>query len=189
MSKRSIALILAALLCCAASLGETREGIIYKEGEPEPIYETRWDSALGFSFWYDAEALTVAEDPSEDGGSLIVSLADFDLPVRLEIMTPQRAGVLPWKFLELNAPAGVEYRTEETEEGGEVHCFDKPADYDAHIVECYYAVEDGEDFVVAVSAMPEDAVEGWGKVFDRVVCSVNFAPPLRHPRGSDSPAF
>ena len=120
--KRAFALILALLLCCAAT-AETREYTISIEGEPETYTETLYQSTLGFSFWYDAEALTVEEDESEGGGSLIIFPTGNDLPIYLELMTPEAVGMLPWKFLETNATPETEYFEDVTDNDYDLRYF------------------------------------------------------------------
>lgn len=171
MMKRAIALLLALLLAGAAS-AETREAVVWLEGEPEPVVETRYSGDLGFSFWYDAERLTVDEDMSEGGGSLIVFPESVDLPVYLEIMTPEAAGMLPWKFLEANAPAGVEYVEDVAESGAEIRWFSVAAE--GGILQSFYAVDGSESFVVAVGTWPMEADEGWGARFRALLRTIAF---------------
>ena len=92
MKRLMIALMMIALLASAA-FAETREGVIYLEGEPEPITETLYETPWGFSFWYDAETFTVNDSQSESGQSLMISPKDSDLPIYLEIMTPKAVGI------------------------------------------------------------------------------------------------
>ena len=91
--------------------------------DPEPGDEVLFESCLGFSLRYAPVLMCVDEDMSQDGQSLLLYAVDSDLPIYLEIMTSESVGVLPWKFLELNAPAGTRYIEDATENGAEMHWF------------------------------------------------------------------
>ena len=172
--KRWIALMLALLGLALPAAAETRENVIYLEGEPEPVVETLCDTGLGFSFWYDAELLEADVSASGEGARVRVCPVDSELPVWLELLTPEAAGALPWRFLEMNAEPDAQYEEFATESGDAARCFSRPAAHDAALVETYYAVEGAEDFVVAVACCPLEAEEGWGRRFQQLMRTVAF---------------
>ena len=70
--KRLLLTFMIAALMISLARAETRQSVIYLEGEPEPITETLYETAKGFSFWYDADMLTVDDGMSESGYSLML---------------------------------------------------------------------------------------------------------------------
>ena len=63
-----VVLILAVPLFAAAGAApETRQGTILLEGMEEPITLTRFDSPLGYRFWYDAQMFAPAPFSEETG--------------------------------------------------------------------------------------------------------------------------
>ena len=119
--------------------------------DPEPEEAGRFVSDLGFSFDYDAGFLTVDTDMSEDGQGLILYPSEGDLPVYLEIMTAESIGAPTWKFLEVNAEPGTEYVEDLTDEGADMHWFQKNADYGGGILQTYYAVDGPKNALAAVA--------------------------------------
>ena len=59
--KRMILPCLIVMMLVCAACAETRHGVVYLEGEPEPVTETLYETPWGFSFWYDAETFEVIE--------------------------------------------------------------------------------------------------------------------------------
>lgn len=148
--------------------------------DPEPETEARYYSPLGFSFAYSEAIMEVEEGMSEDGQSLMIAATVTDLPVYLEIMTAESVGMLPWKFLETNAPANTEY-IQDSAEGGDMHWFIRTAEYNDGILEAYYAVDGAEDALVAVGTWPGVADFDWSEEFTQIMRSIRFesAPPVR----------
>ena len=172
--KKLFVLLFALLLCSAPALAETREAEIMIEGELESVVETLYQSNLGFYFWYDAEQMEADGSMSESGESLLVSPLQSDLPIYLEIMTPDAVEMLPWKFLEINAKPHITYNKDVTESGAEIYWFSKQAEHAKNTVLSFYAVNGTEDFVVAAATCPMEAMEGWGERFIRLVRTIGF---------------
>jgi len=167
--KRSFLTLLAVLFLVFPANARTREAVRVTEGEEKTVVETLYRSDLGFSFWYDADLFQVDETMSEDGLSLIVFPKEGDLPVYLEIMLPESQGVLPWKYLELNAEEGTEYSYEELDSGARVHWFSKQ---EGELVHSFFAVDTDETFVVASLVMTPEAEEGFGPGFLSLIRSL-----------------
>ena len=172
----SILLLIALLFVNGISQAQTREAVIFLEGMEEPVTETLYESALGFSFWYDAELMTVDESASEDGRSLIVFPTESDLPVYLELMMPEAVGMLPNKFLEQNAAPGTEYYYDATEAGDEIMGFVQRAEFNDSLFTAYSVVCSDETFVAAYATYPLEAAEGFGSRFSRLLSTVSFTP-------------
>lgn len=143
----------------------------------DPAIETWSDGDLGFSFLYDPGVMTVDAGAPEDGGSVTIRPRDADVQASLEIMTPERVGVLPWKFLELNAPEGVAYSEDTTQYGDAMHFFKKNSAGGGNMVEGYYAVDGPDNFAVAVGKWPEALSEDWGRRFTGLLRSLQFIRP------------
>ena len=173
--KRTIILLLILLLAVSPVLAETRESVIYLEGEPEPITETLYESPLGFSFWYDADALTVDESNSESGGSLMVYPTETDLPIYMELLLPDAMGETAWEFLDENEEDGIEYEQDYNEYGTELLGFQRCND-EAGIIQGFYAAASGENQVGALITCEEEAWEGWGRRLLQVLKTLSFGP-------------
>lgn len=145
--------------------------------DPEPEEAGRFVSDLGFSFDYDAGFLTVDTDMSEDGQGLILYPSEGDLPVYLEIMTAESIGAPTWKFLEVNAEPGTEYVEDLTDEGADMHWFQKNADYGGGILQTYYAVDGPKNALAAVATYPSAADRDWNIEFLGVMRSIRFEDP------------
>ena len=145
--------------------------------DPEPGPNAHWESAMGFSFDYDAE-LT---DVDEFGQRLTLSAADGDVPACLEIMSGERLGESPEAFLARNAPAGVEYETDTTLAGATLRWFRKRADNGGDVFRVFYTVTSGDDVAAAVGTCPVRGGEGWIAQFSAVMHSITFgdAAPVR----------
>ncbi len=174
--KRMLLFCLAAVLCLSSACAETRQRYIELEGDQEEITETLYESALGFSFWYDADRLTVDEGMSESGQSLILSPQDSDLPIYLEIMLAGALDTESFNYLDENAEADTEYEFDVTEAGGDITYFQKPFEYNPDLVTVFYTLEEGNDFAAAYACFPEEAAEGYGEVFLRLLSTLTFRP-------------
>lgn len=162
-------------ICCSydGQRGYIMAKYLVPWADPEPELTARCESRLGFSFGYDNALLTVDADLSEDGQSLVLYPIETALPVRLEIMTAESVGMLPWKFLEVNAPADTEYEADTAEDGSEMHWFEKAAD---GVGQTYYAVDGAERAVVAVATYPAGD-SAWRAQFSAVMHSIRFEDP------------
>lgn len=172
---KRIALILAALMLLASASAETRRAEIWLEGMPEPATETLYRSGLGFSFWYDEARLAVEE--TEDRVR-VRPVGATGADIRLEILPSGTVGELPWKYLELNAPADAAYEEDLSETGLEIHGFEKAA---ADGLEGFYALEGTADFLAARTLWPREAAEGYGARLLRTLWSaaLNAETPVR----------
>ena len=176
MKRMMLAFLMIVLLMCAAC-AETRQSVIYLEGEPEFITETLYETAWGFSFWYDADLLSVDDRQSESGYSLMLYPAASDLPVYMEFMLPDAIGTTAWELLRLNATEGVEYESAYTEAGTEILGYTKPADFNDEIIQGFYAAASGDDEQVAIFiSCPAEAWEGWGARLIHTLQTVSFGP-------------
>ena len=156
-------------------LPETRERVRIVEGEAETVTETLYHSPWDFSFWYDEETFLIEKTEAEYGSGVSISPVVTDFPVYLEIYPPETAGVLPWKFLELNAREGDEYNYDTLESGARIIWFERT---EAGFVQGYYAVESEKSFVVAFLECDEEIMEGYGEHLKEVLWSVSFDDEL-----------
>lgn len=145
--------------------------------DPEPAPDAWFHSDLGFSFYYDSSLWTVDAGMSEDGQGLILYPEDTDQPVYLEIMTAESIGVPTWKFLEVNAEPGIEYVEDLTDEGADMHWFQKTADTSGDILQTYYAVDGPENALAAVATCPAAGAAKWGAEFIAIMRSIRFEAP------------
>lgn len=177
MKRTILAFLIFVLLTCAAC-AETRQGVIYLEGEPEPITETLYETAWGFSFWYDADLLAVDDSQSESGYSLMLFPRESgDLPVYMEIMLPEALGTTAWNVLEANAEEGIEYESLYTETGTEILGYTKPADFNEAIIQGFYTAASADDKQVMVFfSCPMEAMEGWGHRLLHTLQTITFGP-------------
>ena len=143
--------------------------------DPEPDPDARFESEWGFAFDYDASLMTVDTDDTEGGQSLIVYPEAVEAPVYLEIMTAEKAGMLPSRFLEVNAPADVTYEESQTADGSPLHWFQTPQ---GEVARVYYAVDGAQDGLVAVGTCPIVNRESWIAQFNAIMRSIAFVTPL-----------
>ena len=147
--KRIISITLILLLLTGAACAETRESVIYLEGEPEPVTETLYETPWGFSFWYDADLLTVDESMSENGYSLTVYPTDNVLGVYMEIMLPEAIFMDSWEYLESNTGSDTEYESYYTDTGTEILGYVQPA-FDNDVIQGFYAASSNNKDQVAI---------------------------------------
>ena len=145
--------------------------------DPEPEVSARFTSGLGFSFDYDASVLEVDADGAEDGQSLMLRPADSDDAAYLEIMTAESVGMLPSRFLALNAPADVTCEAGETADGSPVHWFQALDSDDPDVIRVYYAVDGPDEGLVALGACPFVGGGNWVAQFTAAMFSVTFEEP------------
>ena len=164
-----IGLLAAALclaLCLPAALGETRQGVIAREGQEEVIEETLFESPLGFSFWYANEWLEAEFGEENNIDGVVVRTIYSDDFMVFSMISEEDAAEYTEDFekniTELAADGRVQmdvYR--ELDEGR------------------YYFLtliaEKGRYFR-AVGEYAEEAAEGNGRFFERVLDSVTFTP-------------
>ena len=175
--KRILAIAWILLLLVGAACAETRESVIYLEGEPEPVTETLYESPHGFYFWYDAETLTVDDSQSESGYSVMVSPAGYDLPVYMEIMLPEALGMEAWEFLDVNTGFDTEYESYYTETGTEILGYVRTASFNDEIMQGFYAASSNDNKQTAVLiSCPTEAWEGWGHRLLHTLQTISFGP-------------
>jgi hypothetical protein len=155
----------------ASGLAEPVTRVVQRtvEGETENVTETLYHSPFEFSFWYDEETFLIERADAEYGSGVSVSPVTTDYPVYMEIYPPETVGVLPWKYLELNAEEGTEYSYEELDSGARVHWFSKQ---EGELVHSFFAVDTDETFVVASLVMTPEAEEGFGPGFLSLIRSL-----------------
>ncbi|MBR5109555.1 MAG: hypothetical protein IK099_05110 [Clostridia bacterium] len=175
--KRFLAIVMVLMLLAGAACAETRESVVYLEGEAEPITETLYETAWGFSIWYDADLLDVDDSMSESGYSLMISPAEYDLPVYMEIMLPQALGTTAWDFLGVNAGKDTEYENLYTDSGTEIIGYTKSADFNDEIIQGFYIATsiNGEQAAVYIS-FPQEMWEGWGTRLLHTMQTITFGP-------------
>lgn len=174
--KRITAMLLVFLLLAGAAQAETRQGVIYLEGEPEPITETLYETPWGFSFWYDADLFTVDDSQSESGESLMICPAGSDLPIFLEIMTPIAVGVPAEKYLEINGMDASNEDEYPCENGGMLKGFAEYADFNEEILQSFYVAQAGDEWAAAYISCPVEAWEGYGHRLTGILKTIAFGP-------------
>ncbi len=174
--KRIISITLILLLLTGAACAETRESVIYLEGEPEPVTETLYETPWGFSFWYDADLLTVDESMSENGYSLTVYPTDNVLGVYMEIMLPEAIFMDSWEYLESNTGSDTEYESYYTDTGTEILGYVQPA-FDNDVIQGFYAASsNNKDQVAIFIYCLTEAWEGWGHRLLHTLQTITFGP-------------
>ena len=174
--KRLCSALLILLLAVGPALAETRDTVIYLEGEPEPVTETLYETPWGFSFWYDAELFTVDAGQSESGESLMISPKDSELPIYLEIMTPKAVGVPAERYLEIN---GMDESNEDVyscENGGMLKGFTEYAAFNEEILQGFYVAQTGDEWAAAYISCPVEAWEGYGHRLNRILQTIALGP-------------
>ena len=152
------------------------EGTIMVEGEPETIVETLYESEMGLSIWYDAEAFEIVDDAHESDAPSFYMEANIDLPevrVMLEFLSPEITGMSGIEFLGRSPmDHGVKLMATEsgaTEAGGEWQ-------YVAGLIDDremrFYVIYDSGFEVQAIATISEEAVEGYGPQIQRIIESV-----------------
>ncbi|MBQ6173450.1 MAG: hypothetical protein IJK28_02370 [Clostridia bacterium] len=180
--RRLFALSLVLCMALTAVFAETRERVIYLEGQEELINETLY-AGPGFSFWYDSDWLEVDAGMSESGQSLILRPIGFgdDLPIYVEMLSPAAAGTGAWEFISSHAADDTVVLFENLESGAEMAWFDLAEAGNPGLVHGYYLVTmdmDEEDenapWMAAVSTFPVEAWEGAGRRFAELMRTVFF---------------
>ena len=175
-------LFLAALclvLLGSGALGETRESVIWLEGQEEPIEETLYESGLGFSFWYASDRLEAWNGEKDLMEGVIVEGLYLDDFVILS-MIPEEDAVEYVDDLDLDIVAqSAESRVQqdiywELEDGR------------------YYfltVIAEGGRYLRAVGEYSQESAEGNGKFLQRILDSVTFTADclLRADWGADEP--
>ena len=174
MMKRILAVALALLLLTASACAETRTLTVIQEGQPEEVTETLYVSDLGFSFWYNAEMLTVSEEEYDEGRSVLLEPIDCDTPVYLELM---EYAVVGDDYLEDNTVETSEYEEQTTAAGALLYGVWLRG-YGVFSGN-YLLTWQGETLGVA-TRWPDEMAEGYGFWLMRALHSVRFdaQPPL-----------
>ena len=157
----------------ASGLAEPVTRVVQRtvEGETENVTETLYHSPFEFSFWYDEETFLIERADAEYGSGVSVSPVTTDYPVYMEIYPPETVGVLPWKYLELNAREGDEYNYETLESGARIIWFERDED---GFLYGYYAIETDQTFAVAYLECAEEVVEGYGARLKNILWTLSF---------------
>ena len=150
------------------------------EGEPSEIQETRYQTAMGFSFWYVPQAFVVREGPSEDGaeGVLVEGYNDGEyLPANLEFLTAEDTGLSGAEFLSqmpqrYSAHEVTEILTRPTDAGGEYSVRTGYLNDDVQVI--FFAVQQGDRQLEAVAMVNSDLMESFGQAVEWCVRSVAF---------------
>lgn len=168
--KKTAAGLLISLLCLALllfpAMAETREGVIALEGMEEKIEETRFDSPLGFSFWYTTDRLEAYPGETEGVEGVTVANPDSDDCMTLTVITPEEA-----------AEYAADYGKSLTEEAAARAQTDLYLELeDGQYVFCSLIAENGK-YLRAVGWYSQEAAEGTARFFQRVLDSVTLADP------------
>lgn len=158
--------MLCLLLCVSAALGETRQGVIAREGTEEPIEETLFESAMGFSFWYASEWLEAYYGEENNIDGVIVETIYSDDSMVFSLISEEDAaeytGDMEKNITELAADGRVQLDVYREVVDGRYHFLTLIA-------------EKGLYFR-AVGEYAEEAAEGNGKLFQLVLDSVTLTP-------------
>ena len=160
--------LLAAALCLLlflpAALAETREGVIELEGQKEAISETLYQSEQGFSFWYADERLNVYAGEADGIEGVVVESLYSDGYMVLSMIGKEDAleytEDLGQDIIALSAVSHAQTDVYRLVEDGRIYFLTLVA-------------ENGQ-YLRAVGEYSEEAAEGYGKFFQRVLDSVFF---------------
>lgn len=189
--KRLLVLTLLLALALTAACAETRERVIAVEGQEETVTETLCRTDLGFSFWYDAEWLTTDYALYEDGKSVLLELRTPEGSsgiISLELMPPEVVGMLPWEFLEQNAPDGAEQYFEILDSGAELSWYAGTGTYNPSMMIGCYVLVDGERWIAAYGYWPTEAADGCVPRFAELMRTVTFGDAAGAPAAPETPA-
>ncbi len=167
------------LLLVSGALGETRESVIWLEGQEEPIEETLFESPLGFSFWYDADRLEAWHGEKDLMDGVVVEGLYLDDFVILS-MIPEEDAVEYVDDLDMDIvaeSAGSRVQQDiywELEDGR------------------YYfltVIAEGGQYLRAVGEYAQESAEGNGKFLQRLLDSITFTPgcAIRADWGEEEP--
>lgn len=171
--------ILAKYLEAAGEVAETREREVYVEDVEEIITEVKYQSGMGFSFWYLEGGFIVDDSRSESGNPSVLMEAwdgEENLPAYLEFLSPEDTGASGRDFLQrLPEQYGLSDVSEVVEEENEngFTSLRRHGYSGEQLVTCYL-VTDGEREAQAVSSMDSEMIEYYGPVIDWVIRSIAF---------------
>ena len=152
------------LLFLPTALAETRQGVIYLEGQQESIEETLFDSSLGFSFWYANQRLEAYEGEANGLNGVVVGALYSDGYMVLSMITEEDAEEyaedLDIDIAEKSASSRVQMDIYREEEQGTVYFLTLIA-------------EKGQ-YLRAVGEYPLEAAEGNAKYLQKALDSVTF---------------
>ncbi len=178
--KKILLCMLSAMLCLTLTLSaasaETRQGVIWLEGMEEIIEETRFDSPLGFSFWYANECLEAYPGEADGLEGVVVDTIWSDDYMVLSVIAEDEAEALAAEY-------GL--TLEESEERTQTDlCLELK---DGTYRFCSLIAEGGQ-YLRADGRYMQEAAEGNAKYFQRVLDSVTFEAgcPLRAEWASES---
>lgn len=160
MKKKVWAGLLSALLCltlCApAAPAETRQGVIYLEGQGEIIEETLYLSSQGYSFWYASDRLE-AREANAAGSVTVKALYSYDA-MTLTLLTKEEADAY-------GAGGSTGARTQ----------IDVYRQLEKGTIYFLTLIAENGQYLRAAGQYAEEAAEGNAKFFQRVLDSVTFA--------------
>ena len=166
MLKMALLTVLVISLAVPAALAQTRETVIYREGEGETVTEQLLESSFGFSVWYPNELLEAYEGEMGNMEGVIVTAMYSDDHMILSVI-PEEDAVEYVEDLDVNIV--------EQSASGRV------------VMDIYRDLEDGRYYFLAVVAengkylsavgdYSQEAAEGNGVLLDHVLQSVSFGP-------------
>ena len=176
--KRLMTVLMIFALLVSAACAETRQGVVYLEGEAEPITETLYETPWGFSFWYDAETFDVIETVNNNEvTNICVTAKEEFAPASMDFMLPDSAMKTGLEYLQA-MDGGIpesDYEADRTEGGAALTGFAK-ADYSTMLNREYYVIADGEKWAPALIVCPMEAMEGLGRRLYGVLQTITFGP-------------
>ncbi len=191
--KRWILSCLIVMMMVCAACAETRQGVVYLEGEAEPITETLYETPWGFSFWYDAETFDVIETVNNNEvTNICLSAKEGFAPASMDFMLPDSAMKTGLEYLQA-MDGGIpesDYEQDRTEGGAALTGFAK-ADYSTMLSREYYVIADGDKWAPALIVCPMEAMEGLGRRLYGVLQTITFGPlpAVRVEDGEDQEAL
>ena len=167
------------LLFLPAALAETRAGVIFLEGQEEPVEETLYESADGFSFWYVGDRLDAYPGDQDGVAGVIVAALYSDDAMVLSLISGEEAAEYTKDLEESIVDQAAVSRAQV-----ELYLEEK----DGRCRFCTLIAENGRCLRALGEYAPE-AAEGNAKFFQRVLDSVSFTAgcPFQAEWGTETP--
>ena len=158
---------------------EQREHVIAMEGQEFTVLENKYESEMGFSIWYQADAFTVNDYSYEsmEPSFMLEAYSEGEYyPANVEFLTPTITMLSGSSFLEYmpgqyDVGKVSEINTGTTEDGVS-YSWRGGVKGERYIT--FYLVKDDKHEIQAIATMNMDMLEGYGRLIDLVVQSVSF---------------
>ena len=158
----------------------TREATVLVESEEETITETFYNTDMGFTFWYDANAFEVLSYGFDSDAPTVVLLGQSELPdlvIMVEFMTPAATGQGAQTFL-TQTPASYGLtsteRTDGVTEGKAI--WQRAAGWQeaGDLTLQFYSITDGSSTAQAIVTLSTETVESYEPLIRRMIESIEF---------------